>query len=174
MGPSSFARQILFLSILSLIKVHSMSALSHIQRNILILRSLLEFEDTFKGSNYNVSNDERVQWDISYLVWKNYYQKKQGKSYLMHMNFFKKKIRRTQWQSNVQKLLSQIHFFLKKKFKNNSPTTHLLISEVQFLTRLILQEALSQYIQDMIKDIIKFKVSNIRRKHITCNSCKPT
>lgn len=67
---------------------------------------------------------------------------------------------------------NSLFFFFK--FKNNSPTTQLLISEVQFLTRLILQEALSQYIQDMIKDIIKFKVSNIRRKHITCNSCKPT
>lgn len=88
MGPSSFARQILFLSILSLIKVHSMSALSHIQRNILILRSLLEFEHTFKGSNYNVSNDERVQWDISYLVWKNYYQKKTGKELFDAHEFF--------------------------------------------------------------------------------------
>lgn len=112
MGPSSFARQILFLSILSLIKVHSMSALSHIQRNILILRSLLEFEDTFKGSNYNVSNDERIQWDISYLVWKNYYQKKTGKELFDAHEFKKKKKKfRTQWQSNVQKLLSQIHFF---------------------------------------------------------------
>lgn len=112
MGPSSFARQILFLSILSLIKVHSMSALSHIQRNILILRSLLEFEHTFKGSNYNVSNDERVQWDISYLVWKNYYQKKTGKELFDAHEFKKKKKKfRTQWQSNVQKLLSQILFF---------------------------------------------------------------
>lgn len=74
--------------------------------------------------------------------------KKTGKELFdAHEFFLLKKIRRTQWQSNVQKLLSQIHFFFFFKFKNNSPTTHLLISEVQFLTRLILQEALSQYIQ---------------------------
>lgn len=119
MGPSSFARQILFLSILSLIKVHSMSALSHIQRNILILRSLLEFEDTFKGSNYNVSNDERIQWDISYLVWKNYYQKKQGKSYLMHMNLKKKK-KNSEHNGNQMSKNCYLKFFF---FFFNSKTT---------------------------------------------------
>lgn len=38
--------------------------------------------------------------------------KKTGKELFDAQEFFLKKIiRRTQWQSNVQKLLSQIHFF---------------------------------------------------------------
>lgn len=124
MGPSSFARQILFLSILSLIKVHSMSALSHIQRNILILRSLLEFEHTFKGSNYNVSNDERVQWDISYLVWKNYYQKKTGKELFdAHEFFFKKKNSEhngNQMSKNCYLKFTFFFFKIQKQLPNNT------------------------------------------------------
>lgn len=94
-----------------------MSALSHIQRNILILRSLLEFEDTFKGSNYNVSNDERVQWDISYLVWKNYYQKKTGKE-LFDAHEFKKKSKSEHNGNQMSK-----NCYLKFIFFFNSKTT---------------------------------------------------
>lgn len=74
--------------------------------------------------------------------------KKQGKSYLMHMNLLKKKNQENTMAIKCPKTaISNSLFVKKKKFKNNSPTTQLLISEVQFLTRLILQEALSQYIQ---------------------------
>lgn len=74
--------------------------------------------------------------------------KKTGKEFFDAHEFFKKKI----IQENTMAIKcpktaisNSLFFFLK--FKNNSPTTQLLISEVQFLTRLILQEALSQYIQ---------------------------